>query len=170
MNTQFIFWLVIVAACAIVEILTMGLTSIWFAAGALVAAIVSLFVPYFWIQLIVFGVVSILLLIFTKPIAVKFLNIGKFKSNAESLVGKRAIVTSEIDNLKEIGEVTIQGLDWSARTEQDGVVIRKNAVVVIKKIEGVKLIVDLDESLKNVIKLEESDAMLNPEMIEDQDD
>jgi membrane protein implicated in regulation of membrane protease activity len=119
---------------------------------------------------VVFVVVSILLLVFTKPIAVKFLNVGKFKSNAESLVGKRAIVISEIDNLKEIGEVTIQGLDWSARTEQDGVVIPKNAVVVIKRIEGVKLIVDLDESLKNVIKLEESDAMLNPEIIEQQDD
>lgn len=170
MNAQFIFWLVVLAACAVVELLTMGLTSIWFAAGALVAAIVALFVPYFWVQLVVFVVVSILLLVFTKPIAVKFLNIGKFKSNAESLVGKRAIVTSEIDNLKEIGEVTIQGLDWSARTEQDGVVIPKNAVVVIKKIEGVKLIVDLDESLKNVIKLEESDAMLNPEIIEQQDD
>lgn len=170
MNTQFIFWLVIVAACAVVELLTMGLTSIWFAVGALVAAICSLFVPYFWVQLVVFVVVSVLLLVFTKPIAVKFLNVGKFKSNAESLVGKRAIVTSEIDNLKEIGEVTVSGLDWSARTERDGVVIPKNAVVVIKKIEGVKLIVDLDESLKEVIKLEESDAMLNPEMIEDQDD
>ena len=170
MNTQFIFWLVIVAACAVVELLTMGLTSIWFAAGALVAAICSLFVPYFWVQLVVFVVVSVLLLVFTKPIAVKFLNVGKFKSNAESLVGKRAIVTSEIDNLKEIGEVTVSGLDWSARTENDGVVIPKNAVVVIKKIEGVKLIVDLDDSLKEVIKLEESDAMLNPEMIEDQDD
>ena len=170
MNSQFIFWLVVLAACAIVELLTMGLTSIWFAGGALVAAITSLFVPFFWVQLVIFVVVSILLLVFTKPVAVKFFNRGRLKTNAESLVGKRAIVTSEIDNLKEIGEVTVQGLDWSARTENDGVVIPKNAVVVIKRIEGVKLIVDLDESLKNVIKLEESDAMLNPEIIEEQDD
>lgn len=170
MSEQFVFWLIVLAACAIVELVTMGLTSVWFAGGALVAAVVSLFVPYFWVQVIIFAAVSFGMLIFTKPVAVKYFNRGRVKTNAESLIGQRAIVVSEIDNIKAIGEVTVQGLDWSARTETDGIVIPEKAVVVIKKIEGNKLIVDLDDSLKGVIKLERSDALLDPGVIEEQED
>ncbi len=167
---QFVFWLIVLAICAVVELITMGLTSVWFAGGALVAACISLVCPFFWVQVIAFIVVSVLLLIFTKPIAVKFFNKGRIKTNAESLIGQRAIVVSEIDNLKGIGEVTVSGLDWSARTEEDGLVIPEKAVVVIKRIEGVKLIVELDESLKGLVKLEKSDVLLSPEHIEEQDD
>ncbi len=167
---QVIFWLVVLAICAVVELVTMGLTSVWFAGGALAAALIALVCPYFWVQVVLFIVVSLVLLIFTKPIAVKFFNKGRIKTNAESLIGQRAIVVSEIDNLKGIGEVTVSGLDWSARTEEDGLVIPEKAVVMIKRIEGVKLIVELDESLKGLIKLEQSDALLSPERIEEQDD
>jgi membrane protein implicated in regulation of membrane protease activity len=167
---QVIFWLVVLAICAVVELVTMGLTSVWFAGGALIAALIALVCPYFWVQVVLFIVVSLVLLIFTKPIAVKFFNKGRVKTNAESLIGQRAIVVSEIDNLKGIGEVTVSGLDWSARTEEDGLVIPEKAVVMIKRIEGVKLIVELDESLKGLIKLEQSDALLSPERIEEQDD
>jgi len=167
---QVIFWLVVLAICAVVELVTIGLTSVWFAGGALIAALIALVCPYFWVQVVLFIVVSLVLLIFTKPIAVKFFNKGRVKTNAESLIGQRAIVVSEIDNLKGIGEVTVSGLDWSARTEEDGLVIPEKAVVMIKRIEGVKLIVELDESLKGLIKLEQSDALLSPERIEEQDD
>jgi membrane protein implicated in regulation of membrane protease activity len=170
MSEQFVFWLIVLALCAIVELVTMGLTSVWFAGGALVAAIVSLFCPYFWVQVIVFAAVSFGMLIFTKPVAVKYFNKGRVRTNAESLIGERGIVVSEIDNIKAIGEVTVKGLDWSARSVIDGIVIPEKAVVVIKQIEGNKLIVDLDESLKGVIKLEKSDALLDPGMIDDQDD
>ena len=135
-----------------------------------VAAIISFFCPYFWVQVIVFAAVSFGMLIFTKPIAVKYFNKGRVRTNAESLIGERGIVISEIDNIKAIGEVTVKGLDWSARSIIDGIVIPEKAVVVIKQIEGNKLIVDLDESLKGVIKLEKSDALLDPGMIDDQDD
>ena len=170
MSEQFVFWLVVLALCAIVELVTLGLTSVWFAGGALVAAIISFFCPYFWVQVIVFAAVSFGMLIFTKPIAVKYFNKGRVRTNAESLIGERGIVISEIDNIKAIGEVTVKGLDWSARSIIDGIVIPEKAVVVIKQIEGNKLIVDLDESLKGVIKLEKSDALLDPGMIDDQDD
>ncbi|MCR4792587.1 MAG: NfeD family protein [Lachnospiraceae bacterium] len=170
MSSQVVFWLVIVAACAIVELLTMGLTSIWFACGALVSALVALPCKLFWVQMLVFLAVSICLLVFTKPVALKYFNKGRLKTNAESLIGHRAIVVSEIDNIKAIGEVTVNGFDWSARTETEGVVIPEKAVVVIKRIEGVKLIVDLDDSLKGVIPLERSDALLDPEVIEEQED
>ena len=170
MGEQVVFWLIVLAICAVVELVTMGLTSVWFAGGALVAALIALICPYFWVQVVVFIIVSVLMLIFTKPIAVKFFNKGRIKTNAESLIGQRAIVVSEIDNLKGIGEVTVSGLDWSARTLEDGLVIPEKAVVVIRRIEGVKLIVELDDSLKGLIKLEKSDALLSPERIEEQED
>lgn len=170
MSEQVLFWLVVLAIAAVVEIATMGLTSIWFAGGALIAAIVAIFVPYFWVQLILFIIVSVALLIFTRPIAAKFFNKNRIRTNVDELIGQRAIVTSEIDNLKSIGEVTIAGKDWMARTVEDGLVIPKNAVVVIKRIEGVKLIVELEESLRDAIKLKESDAMLDPRYIAGQEE
>ena len=170
MTEQVVFWLVVLALCAIVELITMGLTSVWFAGGALIAALIAFICPYFWVQIVAFIIVSVVLLVFTKPIAVKYFNKGRIKTNADSLIGQRAIVVSEIDNLKGIGEVTVSGLDWSARTEEDGLVIPEKAVVVIKRIEGVKLIVELDESLRDLIQLEKSDVLLSPEHIEEQDD
>ena len=170
MPEQVIFWLIVVAACAIVELVTLGLTSVWFAGGALIAALVAIVFPYFWVQVIAFIIVSFVLLFFTKPIAVKYFNKGRIQTNAESLIGQRAIVVSEIDNLKGIGTVTVSGLDWTARTLEDGLVIPERAVVVIRRIEGVKLIVELDDSLKEFVKLEQSDELLNPERIEEQDD
>ncbi len=170
MSEQVIFWLVVLAIAAVIEIVTMGLTSIWFAGGALVAALIAFVVPYFWVQLIVFIVVSVALLVFTRPLAMKYFNKNRIKTNIDELIGQRAIVTSEIDNLKFIGEVTIAGKDWMARTEEDGLVIPRNAVVVIKRIEGVKLIVELEESLRDAIKLRESDALLDPRIIEEQDE
>ena len=170
MSEQVIFWLIVVAACAIVELVTLGLTSVWFAGGALIAALVAIVFPYFWVQIIAFIIVSFVLLFFTKPIAVKYFNKGRIQTNAESLIGQRAIVVSEIDNLKGIGTVTVSGLDWTARTLEDGLVIPERAVVVIRRIEGVKLIVELDDSLKEFVKLEQSDELLNPERIEEQDD
>ncbi len=170
MTEQVVFWLVVLALCAIVELITMGLTSVWFAGGALIAALIAFICPYFWVQIVAFIIVSVVLLVFTKPIAVKYFNKGRIKTNADSLIGQRAIVVSEIDNLKGIGAVTVSGLDWSARTEEDGLVIPEKAVVVIKRIEGVKLIVELDESLKGLIKLEKSDVLLSPEHIEEQED
>ena len=170
MTEQVIFWLIVIAVCAIVELATMGLTTVWFAGGALVAAIVAFFCPYFWVQVLAFIIVSFVLIIFTRPIAVKYFNKDRVKTNAESLIGQRAIVVSEIDNLKGIGEVTVSGLNWSARTLEDGLVVPEKAVVVIRKIEGVKLIVELDDSFKEFMKLEQSDELLNPERIEEQDD
>ena len=170
MTEQVIFWLIVIAVCAIVELFTMGLTSVWFAGGALAAAIVALFCPYFWVQALAFIIIGFVLFFFTRPIAMKYFNKGRIQTNAESLIGQRAIVVSEIDNLKGIGEVTVSGLDWSARCVEDGLVIPEKAVVVIRRIEGVKLIVELDDSLKEIMKLEQSDELLNPERIEEQDD
>lgn len=135
-----VIWLAIAAAMIIVEIATLGLTSIWFAGGALVSAVVACFNGNWLIQLIIFAIVSLVLLLFTKPIAQKRLMKEPEKTNVEGLVGEKAYVTEEINNIKSKGAVKLKGLEWSARSENDEI-IEADTEVVVKAISGVKLIV-----------------------------
>ena len=137
-----IFWLVAVVLFILIEIATMGLTTIWFAGGALVAVIASALGLPLVVQIVLFFAVSFVLLYFTRPMAVKYFNTDRVKTNAESLVGRQAIVISEIDNLQGIGQVTVGGMEWSARTAEAGVRLDVGSVVNIIAINGVKLIVE----------------------------
>lgn len=135
-----IIWLAITAVMIVVEIITLGLTTIWFAGGALVAALVAYLGGHWMIQVVVFAVVSLVLLIFTRPVAQKHLMKDTEKTNVESLIGKRCYVTKGIDNAREEGTVRLNGLDWSARSE-DGAVISEGSEVEVRAVSGVKLIV-----------------------------
>ena len=136
-----VVWLIILVACLVIEIFTLGLTTIWFAIGALASTIVALVGLPLWLQCTAFVVASIIFLIFTRPIAVKYFNKDRVKTNAEELVGKMAIVISEIDNMQGIGQATVGGQEWSARTVNDTQKLPVGAVVEIVAIQGVKLIV-----------------------------
>lgn len=135
-------WLIVFVACIVIEIITMGLTTIWFAGGALVAAISAAVGAPLWLQIVLCVVVSLVLLYFTRPIAVKYFNKDRVKTNAESLVGRQAIVISEIDNLQGIGQVTVGGQEWTARTTEEGITLPVGSVVVVRAISGVKLMVE----------------------------
>lgn len=137
-----VVWLVILVALVVIELLTMGLTTVWFAGGALAATLASLLHLPIVLQVILFLVVSALLLYFTRPLAVKYFNKDRVRTNAESLVGRQAIVISEIDNLEGTGQVNVGGMEWTARTKADGVVLPVGAVVIVLAIDGVKLIVE----------------------------
>ena len=137
-----VFWLVVLVALVVIELLTMGLTTVWFAGGAFVTTIAALFHAPLFLQIILFLVVSALLLFFTRPLAVKYFNKDRIRTNAESLVGRQAIVISEIDNLQGIGQVNVGGMEWSARTRVDGVRLPVGTVATVLAINGVKLIVE----------------------------
>lgn len=138
-------WLIVFVACIVIEIITMGLTTIWFAGGALVAAVGAALNAPLWLQIVLFVAVSLVLLYFTRPIAVKYFNKDRVRTNAESLVGKQAIVISEIDNLQGIGQVTVGGQEWSARTTIEGITLPVGSVVIVRAISGVKLMVEEKE-------------------------
>lgn len=140
-----IFWLVLLVILIIIELMTMALTTVWFAGGALVAAVIAGFGGPVWLQLLAFVLVSLVLLFFTRPIAVKYFNKDREKTNSESLIGKQAIVISEIDNVEGIGQVTVGGQEWSARSADNGVKLQVGTVVYIRAINGVKLIVEEKE-------------------------
>ncbi len=135
-----VFWLFIVVVMAIIEIITLGLTTIWFAGGALVAFIASLLGANLIVQIVLFIVVSVGLLALTRPLAVKFLNKDRESTNAESLIGKRAVVKQEIDNLNAQGMVSVNGQEWTARAYEEKI-IPEGATVEIMEISGVKLLV-----------------------------
>ena len=139
---QPLIWLGILALLLVVEAITAGLTTIWFAGGALIAAIAAALSLPLWLQILLFLAVSLVLLYLTRPVAVKYFNKDRVRTNVESLVGQEAIVVSEIDNLEQAGRVTLQGKEWTARTEKNGVKIPVGSVVIVKSIDGVKLIVE----------------------------
>lgn len=138
---QTIYWLILFVVLLLVEIFTMGLTTIWFAGGALAAFVMGKIGFGLAAQCIVFVVVSAILLIVTRPIAVKYFNKERQKTNVELLIGQHALVTEDIDTLHAAGRVEVKGQEWSAKTDEPDGKIAKNTVVVVEGIQGVKLIV-----------------------------
>jgi membrane protein implicated in regulation of membrane protease activity len=135
-----VVWLIIFIVLLVVEFITMGLATIWFAGGAVAAAIAAMANCPFIVQFIIFLVVSVLLLYFTRPLVKDKLKVGTTKTNADALVGKTAIVTSEI-TAAEPGQAKVGGMEWSAVSEDAELPIAAGTAVIIKGIEGVKLIV-----------------------------
>lgn len=141
MNMQAVIWLVLLVLLLAVEALTLGLTTIWFAGGSLAAFGLALAGADIFIQLVCFCAVSVILLLVTRPAAVRWLNRDRVKTNAESLIGTVGVVTEEIDNLHSAGQVQVRGQEWTARSSEDAARIPAGRRVIIQKISGVKLIV-----------------------------
>lgn len=143
-----IMWLAVLVILVIVELATMGLTTIWFAGGALIATVIAALEGPLWLQFVCFVVVSLVLLVLTRPVAMRYFNQNREKTNVDSLVGKQAIVTLDINNLLGTGQVMLNGMEWSARSAKDDVKIEAGAVVVVKSISGVKVLVEPQEMEK----------------------
>ena len=141
MQIESIWWLGFMIVLLVIELLTLGLTTIWFAGGAFAAFIASMIGSSVWFEVILFFAVSIILLIFTRPFAVHYINKNTVRTNADSLIGKTAIVTEDISNLDSTGQVQVQGQIWTARSTEEEIKIKAGEKVVIEKISGVKLIV-----------------------------
>ena len=136
-----IVWLIIAVAMGIVEILTQGLTTIYFTAGALAALIVAMFDTPFWPQVIVFVMVSGISLFLVRPLSLKYLNSKTVKTNIDALIGRRVIAKTEIDNRKKPGKVDLDGSTWMAVSETDDIVISAGKEVEVVRIDGAKVIV-----------------------------
>ena len=136
-----VFWLLVAVIFGVVEAATVQLMSIWFAVGAVAAMVASLFGAGIWLQLVVFFVVAFLVLVFTRPLVKKVLKVGRVHTNADSLIGRIGAVTVDIAGPGEVGRVLVDGQDWSAVSE-DGCPVAKGEKVLVKAIEGVKLVVE----------------------------
>ena len=136
-----VIWLILFIVLLVFEFATMGLTTIWFAAGSLVAFFASLFHATWWLQFVLFIIVSFVMLMFTRPFAMKYINRNTKKTNLDSIIGAGAKVVAEINNEQAAGYVMINGVEWAARSA-DGKVIPPDVMVTVKAIEGVKVIVE----------------------------
>ena len=141
-NIPAIVWLILLLAFAAQEGVTVGLTSIWFAAGALAALIAALLHGPLWLQIALFLVVSILCLLAVRPLARKYINTQVQPTNADRVIGAEARVTEDIDNIQGKGAVSIGGIIWTARSDSDEV-IPAGSLVRVLRIEGVKVFVEL---------------------------
>ena len=136
-----IVWLVLLILFVAGEAATVGLTSIWFAAGSLVSLVCALLGGPEWLQVVLFIVISALCLLAFRPIAHKYFNAKVQPTNVDRIIGSAARVTEEIDNLNGRGAVVIGGMTWSARSGEE-TVIPAGATVRVLRIEGVKVIVE----------------------------
>lgn len=140
MNEWTYIWLGIMVILVMIEAGTMGLTTIWFALGALMALIFSLFTPA-PAQIFVFIAVSALALVLLRPLAKRHMSTRKTRTNADRVLDMVGIVTETVNNVEATGVVHIGGRDWTARSVT-GRVIEEGAQVRVHFIEGVKIIVE----------------------------
>lgn len=138
--THSMLWLIAAVAFGFIELITLGLATIWFAIGALFAWIFASFNAPLIVQVLVFLISSGVLLYYTRPIAQKVLKVGHTKTNVETLKGKTAVVIKEINNLQGEGQVKVSGQIWSAKSFNDEK-IPEDSIVEILDIQGVKLVV-----------------------------
>ncbi|MBO5372122.1 MAG: NfeD family protein [Lachnospiraceae bacterium] len=133
-------WLGIMILFMIIEAFTVGLMTIWFAAGAFVAMIACALGMGTFGQFAVFFVVSIVLLYFTRPIALKYMNPNKIRTNYEDTVDKTVKITETVDNINGTGTAVLNGQEWSARAREEGMILPEGNLAKVVAVEGVKLI------------------------------
>lgn len=136
-----IFWLILAVVMGVIEASTAQLVSIWFSVGALGGCITSLFTDKIWIQVIVAVAVCAITLIATRPLVKRVTNTKKTYTNSDRNIGKSAVVIIDIDNIKASGQVKVNGAVWSAKSTTEDI-IPKDSKVVVKAIEGAKLVVE----------------------------
>lgn len=134
-------WLGLLILFLVIEIATVGLTTIWMAGGALGALILDLAGLNLWWQIGAFLVVSFTMLVFTRPFVVKYINSYHEKTNYEGIIGKVVRITEKVDNLQQTGTAVVNGLEWTTRAERDDVILDPGDLAKVVNISGVKLIV-----------------------------
>lgn len=147
MNTM--VWLAAMIVLIVIEIVTVGFGAIWFAIGSLAAVIVSLLGGGTMLQIAVFLAVSFAMLIFTRPLAVKYINSTRTRTNYEGIIGKVVRITQDVDNIVETGCAVVNGQDWTVRAADNGCRITAGSLAKVVDIKGVKLIVEKYEEETN---------------------
>ncbi|MBQ6106330.1 MAG: NfeD family protein [Lachnospiraceae bacterium] len=135
------FWLILFLVLLVVEAATLSLTTIWFAGGALVAFIVSMIFDNRVPEFIVFGAVSLALLFFVRPSALRRFNRRRTKTNVEAVIGKTVRVIEAVNNLADTGRVKLDGMEWAAVCVDDNMTLSVGEFAVVERVEGVKLVI-----------------------------
>lgn len=141
-DPDILLWLIVIVVFVAMELSTVTLTSIWFAAGGLAALFVAMLGGNLAVQIIAFLVVAFGLLALTRKWADKFLDGKKQSTNADRAIGEEIRVTQRVSNLDRTGRAIVHGQDWAVRSKDDDIIIEKGELVRVLQIKGVKLIVE----------------------------
>ena len=136
-----LFWAIALVAFIVIEFCTVGLASIWFALGSLCALLSALLGAPPWLQIVWFALISLVTLAATRPLVKKYINARTTATNADRVIGQRAVVKERIDALGGTGTVFADGKIWTARTA-DGTALEPGEIVRVLEIRGVRLIVE----------------------------
>ncbi|MEE1029302.1 MAG: NfeD family protein [Agathobacter sp.] len=136
-----LIWLILTIVFVIAELATVGLVSIWFAAGSLITLIAAALGAPLPVQIILFLAISIALLLATRPFAKKFINSRTQATNVDSVIGEKARVTERVSNLDLTGKAVVRGQEWTVRTDNDNEIIDQGELIEVLRVSGVKLIV-----------------------------
>lgn len=133
-------WLAVVIVTLVIELLTVGLTSIWLTGGGLVALVIALLHGPVWLQIVAFFTVSFLLIYFTRPWAVRAIDSKRIKTNYEELLEKEVRILERVDNQQGTGKALYNGMEWSAKAAENDDIFEPEEIAVVSGISGVKLI------------------------------
>lgn len=136
-----IVWLVLLVVFLAIEAATVGLVSLWFAAGAVGGLITALLGGGVWPQIGVFVLISAVALVVMRPLIRRYVDPQKVATNSDRIIGMEGVVTERIENLKAVGQVRVAGAIWSARSADD-TPVEKGALIRVLRIEGVKVFVE----------------------------
>lgn len=140
MNWAAIIWLILLILFVLAEASTVAVVSLWFAAGALTAMVASLLGAQVWLQVVLFLAVSGVLLCALRPVVRKMFTPKLTRTNVDSVIGAKGLVTGDIDNTVSQGQVKLGAMEWTARSSS-GEPIKAGTQVVVDRVEGVKLFV-----------------------------
>lgn len=140
-----VFWIGLIIALLIIEVITVGLTTIWFAGGALVALLAAFLNANEVVQIILFLAVSLVLMYFTRPWAMKYINSKHIKTNYEEAVGQLVRITEVVNNPEGTGTALLRGQEWTARSAQDEITFSVDEMAEVVEVAGVKLILKKTE-------------------------
>ena len=144
-----IIWLLLMVIFLIAEAMTVSMISLWFAAGAVVALLLSLLHLQIWVQVVLFFVVSGVLLACLRPMVRRHVTPKIMPTNVDAIIGTKGVVTAEIDNVCAAGQIKLNGMDWTARSTT-GEIIPAGVMVRVDRIEGVKAYVTPVQKRANV--------------------
>lgn len=142
MNDWVFIWLAVIILTIIIEIITVGLTSIWLTGGGIAALVVCLLGGHWGLQLAIFFVVTFLLIYFTRPWALKYIESRKTATNYEEVIGKTVRIIEDVDNVKETGKAIYNGMEWTARAKVDTETFSMDEQARVVGVQGVKLILE----------------------------
>ena len=142
MNDWVFIWLAVIILTIIIEIITVGLTAIWLTGGVIAALVVCLLGGHWGLQLAVFFVVTFILIYFTRPWALKYIESRKTATNYEEVIGKTVRIIEDVDNVKETGKAIYNGMEWTARAKEDTETFSMDEQARVVGVQGVKLILE----------------------------